>query len=259
MPWPTELALHEFVTFTLVLVRVATLVLIAPIFGSQTVPLRVRALLAVALALLIVPLEFGKTTAQPTTLVDYLILAGAEALIGLTLGLGVLVLFSGIQVAGQIISQMSGLQLADVFDPGFDANVPVISQLLFYVTLAVFVTMGGHRQVMEALLDTFVWLPAGQGGFSRSIVEAMTSLLAQSFALGVRAAAPVMVSLLLATLVLALVSRTLPQLNVMALGFGINVVVALGMLSVTLGTATLIFGEQIEPMLASVLEVLRPA
>ena len=67
------------------------------------------------------------------TLVDYLVLAGAEALIGLTLGLGVLLLFSGMHVAGQIISQMSGMQLADVFDPGFDANVPAFSQLLSYV------------------------------------------------------------------------------------------------------------------------------
>ncbi len=258
MSWSSAVTVHQFVIFTLVLARVATLVMIAPIFGSSGVPVRVRAVLAVAISLLIVPLEFSKTTACPESLVDYLVLAGAEALIGLTLGLGVMVLFAGMQVAGQIISQMSGMQLAEVFDPGFDGSVPVFSKLLGLVTLAVFVTIGGHRRVMEALLDTFVWLPAGRGDFSRSILDAMTSVLMQSFVLGIRAAAPVMVALLLATLILGLVSRTLPQLNVIVLGFGFNSLATLGMLSVSLGAAAWIFQGQIEPALESLLDALKP-
>lgn len=253
----TPLTIQHFLTFTLVLVRVSSLVMIAPIFGSLAVPLRVRALLALALSLLIAPLELEKSTPQPDTLVGYLVLVGAETLVGISLGLGVLVLFSGMQVAGQIISQMSGLQLAEVINPGFDTSMPVVSQLLFYVAMAVFVIIGGHRRVMEALLDTFVWLPAGQGGFSRSITEAMTSLLAESFVLGIRAAAPAMVALLLATLILGLVSRTLPQLNVMALGFGFGALVTMVMLSVSLGAAAWVFQAQVEPALNTVLAALK--
>ena len=253
----TPLYLNQFLTFTLVFARIATLVTIAPIFGPSDVPARVRALLALTLAVLVVPLQFDKVDSYPDTLVDYLVLLGAEALIGLTLGLGIVVLFSGMQVAGQMISQMSGMQLADVFNPGFNENVPIFSQLFFYVSLAVFVAIGGHRKVMEALLDTFVWLPAGQGNFSRSATEAMTSLLAQSFVLGVRAAAPVMLALLLTTLLLGLVSRTLPQLNVMALGFGFNALTTLGALSVSLGAAAWIFQDEIEPVLATLVAAIK--
>jgi flagellar biosynthetic protein FliR len=256
MSWTSELYLHQFVTFTLVLVRVAALVMIAPLFGLSPVPPKVRMALAMALAILIVPLELQKSTPAPNTLVDYLVLAGAEALIGLTLGLGILLLFSSMHVAGQIISQMSGMQLADVFDPGFGANVPAFSQLLSYVTIAVFVIIGGHRKVLEALLDTFAWLPAGQGGFSRSIGQAMTSLLAESFVLGIRAAAPAMVALLLATLVLGLVSRTLPQLNVMVLGFGFNALASMAALGISLGAAAWVFQDQLEPFLDTALRAL---
>jgi flagellar biosynthetic protein FliR len=256
MSWPSELYLHQFSTFTLVLVRIAALVLIAPLFGSSPVPPKVRLALAAALAILIVPLELQKATPAPVTLVDYLVLAGAEALIGLTLGLGVLLLFSSMHVAGQIISQMSGMQLADVFDPGFGANVPAFSQLLSYVTIAVFVIIGGHRQVLEALLDTFTWLPAGQGGFSQSIGQATTALLAESFVLGIRAAAPAMIALLLATLVLGLISRTLPQLNLMVLGFGFNALASMAALGVSLGAAAWIFQDQLEPFLDTVLRSL---
>ena len=174
-------------------------------------------------------------------------LAGAEALTGLTLGLGVLVLFSGVQVAGQLISQMSGMQLSDVFDPGFDTHLPVFSQLLYLVTLAVFVAIGGHRRVIEALLDTFVWMPTGQGVFSQSVTAAMTSVLSQSFVLGVRAAAPAMMALVLATLILGLASRTLPQLNVMVLGFGASAAVTLAVVGVSLGAAAWLFADQLEP------------
>ncbi len=80
-------------------------------------------------------------------------------MIGLVLGLGIKILLAGIQLAGQIISQLSGLALADVFQPNLGTTVPVFSQLLLYVTLAVFVVLGGHRMVMAALLDTFAVLP----------------------------------------------------------------------------------------------------
>jgi len=256
MFWPSELVWQHAVTFSLVLVRVTSLVMVAPLFGSLNVPVKVRALLGLMLALLVTPVEWQKQVAPPAAAGQYLVLVGGEALVGTSLALGVLVLVSSMHVAGQTISQMSGLQLADVFDPGFDTGTPVFSKLMFTVSAAVFLIIGGHRHVIEALLDTFVWLPAGEGGFSRSLVEAMTSLLAQSFVLGLRAAAPVMVALLLATLILGLLSRSVPQLNVMALGFGFNALVALAALGVSLGGAAWLYADSAQPFLDTVLEAL---
>ena len=258
MTFLPELHVADVLLFLLVLARIGTLVAIAPVFGSAAVPLRLRAALALALALLVVPLELAKAPSLPDSWSAYLVVAGAEALVGLVLGLGVLVLFSAVQVSGRLISQMSGMQLAEVFDPGFETSVPVFSQLMFYVTLAVFVSMGGHRHVLEALLDTFVWLPVGQGEFSQSITAAMTSVLTQSFVLGIRAAAPAMVALLLATLILGLAGRTLPQLNVMSLGFGASAAVALVVLGVSLGAGAWAFPDQLEPALETVLDAMGP-
>lgn len=251
------IAINQFLCFTLVLVRVSTLVMIAPIYGTNEVPAKIRVLLAVALAMLVAPLHWNELTQLPDNIAGYLVLVGAEALVGLSLGLGVLILFSGIQVAGHVISQMSGLQLADVFSPGLNDNVPVISQLLYFVALAVFVTIGGHRSVMEALLDTYVYLPLGHGGFSRSMSEAMVSLLSESFVLGVRAAAPAMVALLLATLILGLISRTLPQLNVMALGFGISAIATLVTLGMSMTDASWLFQEHLQSALDTIVGALR--
>jgi flagellar biosynthesis protein FliR len=259
MPWVNQLVAPLLVTFVLVLTRVGGLVMSAPIFGTSDIPVRVRAFLAIALAVLITPLQVHQTSTMPTSVIDLGLLMVAELIVGLVLGLGITLLFSGIQIAGQIISQIAGVQLADVINPTFDANVPVFSQILFYVALAVFVITGGHRQVMEALLDTFVSMPPGKVEVSDTLVEAFTNLLTQSFILGVRAAAPTMTALLLATLVLALLSRTLPQLNLMAVGFGLSSLVTFGTLSVSLGIAAWAFQEEVDPSLEILLNAVQAA
>jgi flagellar biosynthetic protein FliR len=228
----------------LVLARTGTLLMTAPMFGSQALPRRVRALLAVALSLLVTPVYLGTTLPPIGRLTEYGRLLANEALVGLMLGLGVNILFAGVQVAGQIVSQMAGISLADVLNPGFeDEDVSVFSQLFYFLTLAVFVAVGGHRIVTEALLDTFAAAPPGHAGLGENFVEVLTNIAAQSFALGIRAAAPLLAALLLSNLVLGLISRTLPQINVIAVGFNVNSLLAMGVLFLSVGAVAWTFQE----------------
>jgi len=249
-PLIQSILVAHFVKFTFVFARISGLMMTAPIFGSQALPLRIRALLAMAVALLITPVHLAGTAAHPGTMLNYLVGLGTELLIGLVLGLGVLILFSGVQVAGQIIGQLSGMALADVFNPAFDANSPIFSQMLFYVALAVFVLLDGHRMVLGAVLDTFVAIPPGSGSVGNATVTTLTATLSQSFTVGIRAAAPVMTALLLSTFILGLISRTLPQLNIIAVGFGLNSMITLSALFLSLGGIALIFQEQVSPLLS---------
>jgi flagellar biosynthetic protein FliR len=222
MSWLLQIDMEKLLLFTLVLTRVGGLTMTAPIYGTKDIPMQVRALLAVALAALITPSQWNVAVDYSGSVFQYLIFIGGELLIGLSLGMGIVILFSGIQLAGQLIGRVSGLMLADVFDPAVGVSVPLFSRLLFFVSMAVFVCIGGHRMVMAALLDTFQAIPPGGGGLPLSVAAALEELLAQSFSLGIRAAAPMVTAVLLSTLVLGLISRTLPQLNILAVGFGLN-------------------------------------
>jgi flagellar biosynthetic protein FliR len=236
--------ISRFMVLMLVLARTGTLLMTAPMFGSQALPRRVRALLAVALSLLVTPVYLGTTLPPIGRLTEYGRLLANEALVGLMLGLGVNILFAGVQVAGQIVSQMAGISLADVLNPGFeDEDVSVFSQLFYFLTLAVFVAVGGHRIVTEALLDTFAAAPPGHAGLGENFVEVLTNIAAQSFALGIRAAAPLLAALLLSNLVLGLISRTLPQINVIAVGFNVNSLLAMGVLFLSVGAVAWTFQE----------------
>jgi flagellar biosynthetic protein FliR len=248
---------HWLVLFTFVFARVAGLTMTAPIYGNADVPLQVRGLLAAALALLILPLQGFGGTVSYGSLPQYAILLGVEAAIGACLGLGVLILLHGMTLAGELIAQSSGLGLAEVFDPGIEENVPLFSRLMFLTALTLFLCIGGHRMVMAGLLDTFQAMPPGGGQLPGSLADGFTTLLGQSFSLGVRVAAPVVTSLLLATLILGLIGRTLPQLNIFALGFGLNSLLALAAMALSIGAAAWAFQDQIEPALRAIFDALR--
>jgi flagellar biosynthetic protein FliR len=251
-----DLAWGQFLAFLLVLTRVSGLVVLAPIYGGNEVPVPVRALLAFTLAVLTAPMHASQVPPMPETLAGLTLLLGSELLIGLTIGFGVTVILSGVQMAGSQIGQASGLSLADVFNPMVDSSVPLFSQVLHLFALAIFVVIGGHRLVMAGLLETFAVLPLGASAFDVDFIELTLALLMRSFELGVRIAAPATTALLLATLVLGLISRTMPQLNVLALGFGLNALILLTVFGLALaGTAAVLEGE-FEPMFQTVLDAL---
>ena len=167
-----------------------------------------------------------------------------------------MILFTSLQLTGQVIGQMSGMSLADAYDPTFDKIVPVFSQLLDAITLSVFIAVGGHRQVLAALLDTFRWRPPGVRDFPTNIVETLTSVTNESFVVGIRAGAPVFVALLLAVIILGIISRTLPQLNVIAIGFSLNAMIMMLALAASLAGMAWVVQEHAESVIASVREAL---
>jgi flagellar biosynthesis protein FliR len=248
----------QFILFTLVLARLAGLTATAPAYGASEIPLRIRALLALTLGLLILPTQWHTAVEYPENVMLYLVMVGCEAAIGACLGLGVLIVMHGMTLAGEMVGHACGLTMAEVLDPSLDESVPLFSRLLFLVSLTVFLCLGGHRMVMAGLLETFQTIPAGKGTLPDSLADGLVTLTSQSFVLGVRAAAPVVTALLLATLLLGLLGRTLPQLNVLSVGFGLSAMLAFAGLALTFGTAVWAFADQIQPSLQTVLNALTP-
>jgi flagellar biosynthetic protein FliR len=250
------LYLDQFLIFVLVLTRLGSLLMTLPVLGTATVPWQVRALLAVSISLILTPLFWAQPIPQPENLMILGTLLAREAILGLALGLAVLILLSGMQLAGQIVSQTSGMTLADVANPTFDTTTPLFSQILEMLAIAIFFIVGGHRQVMDSLLRSFTWMPPGTGQLPDSALEALAAITSQSFDIGIRAAAPVIVALLLATLVVALISRTLPQLNAVAVGLNFNSLIGLGVFALCLGSAAWVFQNELETSVDAIMDSL---
>jgi flagellar biosynthetic protein FliR len=247
------------IVFTLVLSRISGLVMTAPMLMSAEIPLQVRGFLTVATAVLLTPTQLGAAIDYPRDLAGYGVLISGELFLGMLLGSGVMIILSGVQIAGQLISQLSGMSLADVFNPGFDSEVPLVAHLLYLTTLAVFLLIDGHRYLMGALLNTFATIPLGGGRMPATLSETIATLLTESFSLGIRAAAPAMVALLLATVLLGLISRTIPQINVLVVGFGVNSLLTLGMLAISMSSMVYVFQDSFTPAIDQIIETLHAA
>jgi len=244
---------QHLTSFLLVLTRLSTLLMAMPAVGG-TVPMRIRALLAIGLTALILPSILAPLAAEalpaPTHLIDLAIAVAREALIGMLIGTVVQLLMTGVQAAGEIITSTGGMQLGDAIDPTTRASMPTLARLLGLMVTAVMVAMGGHRWMLQGLLDSFIEMPPGQVVLHGGMMETILHVLSRGFAAGVRVAAPVVTALLLTNLITGLVSRTLPQINVLAIGLSINAMTLLMVSSLALGTAGWVFSRELEEAIA---------
>lgn len=242
-----EPTLEQLLIFAAIVTRVGGLVATAPVLGANHAPMRIKAFLAVAISLVLTPVFWDYDFPEPGNTANLLIIMIGELMIGLSLGLGIRILFAGVQMTGQLLGQMGGLSIADVFNPAFDDSVPLLSIIFDFVVLAVFLVIGGHRYLISALLHTFKEIPPGIAAVDVDIVHIIRETLSNSLILGVQAAAPGTVALLVGVLVMGVISRTLPQLNLMAIGFSMNTMLLMAFIMLTIGSVVWIFQDSVEP------------
>lgn len=231
--------------FLCVLSRTGMLLsLMPPLRGSQ-IPMRVRALLAIMLAFAVTPLVLSNASQPPNNLLVMGIQLAKEVLLGVLFGTAIHVVVTGLQFGGQIMSSLASMDLAEGADPTTEETTSVINQMLSWIAMAMFLLLGGHRQLLSCCLDSFAYYPAGAILAEEHWLLHFQELLTHSITVGIRAAAPVAIALLIANLITAIIGRTLPQMNIMAIGFNINVFVLLLMLVLSIGGMGWVFQNEL--------------
>ncbi len=219
--------------FLLVTSRVAGLMLAAPLFSSATIPATVKALFAGAISLAVFPL-LTPVMHEPLTLGTTVTGMIGELALGLVIGLCVSLILAGVQLGVQTVSQQAGLALGEVFDPSMETTAPIAAEIYFYVCMTVFLAIGGHRALVRALLDSFATIPPMGFRVTENVVALLVEMLTVSFVIAVRVGGPVIMALLLAFVTLGFISRTIPQLHLMTVGFPIKIALAIGLMAMTL-------------------------
>ena len=245
MDWWHLIDTSRVFVYVLVLTRVSGLVIMAPILHTTDTPVQFRALLAFAFSLTIMPSQWFVEVVEPDTLPAFVIMIAAELFIGLAMGLGFYILFSGVALAGELVGHVGGLQASQIFDPVTGAEVPLMSRAFQYLAITVFALIGGLNVLVCSLLDTFTTIPLGTIGFQPDVALSLVVILSMSFNLALRVAAPVLVATLVSLFVMGLLGKTLPQLNLISVAFGINSMVMFSVFALTLGTGMWCFQEQI--------------
>jgi flagellar biosynthesis protein FliR len=244
--------------FLTALARVSPVLMLTPPMTSASVPMRVRALLAISIALLMTPLISAGATAIPGDLLHVLIGVSGEVLLGLLLGSVILMAVVSLQLAGQSIGHLAGFEMATAMDPSSNEDMPVVSNMLGLLATAFLLLLGGHRQMMGCAIESFVRYPAGGVFFETHWLDELQQILSHTFVVGIRAAAPLAVALLLSNVVTSLLARTLPQLNILSIGFSINVSSMLLVIFVSLGSVGWVFQSELATWLDTCHRIILP-
>lgn len=225
---PFEQLAHylKLAEFGLICCRLAGMIMFQPILTSLAVPMNIRALLVIGLSALITPLA-TMDASPPDTPLGLTLALSSELLLGILLGMATTALFLGLQFAGMLVAQESGLAYGQILDPTLDEEETSISSFYLQLGAVVFFTVGGHRAIIGTFLDTFHRIPLLSPRLAGPPdVQAIVEALSLSGEIAVRIAIPTLLTLFLVNVALGFVSRTLPQLHVTTVGFSIKTVLA---------------------------------
>ncbi|HVS18824.1 MAG TPA: flagellar biosynthetic protein FliR [Planctomycetota bacterium] len=220
-----ELPEGTILTFGLVLVRVSALVLAAPMFGLALPFSGARVGLIGVLALFAVSTVTAPVGLDPDPLV-FGALALRETAIGLALALVLHAVVLAVRVGGELIGHEMAFNMATQVDPS-GVNTPLITQMHEGLFLIGLFALDGHHLVVRALFDSFERAPIGGAVFPVGVAETLLRLVADMYTAGLTFAAPVLIVMVLVSVMIGLLGRAVPQINVMEVGFTLRILGAL--------------------------------
>jgi len=200
------------------LVRVLALMGAAPALSHRAIPLRAKVAIGIAVALAIAPTVQAPPLGQAldAAFLDMLV---RNLLVGLSLGFAVRVLFSGIELAGQMVGLQVGLSYGGFFNPeAADTDNPV-GNFVSLMVLLLFLAIDGHLILLYALARSFEVFPIATASAQPMAFDALAGLGAQVFSIALSMSLPILGVMLLINVVLGVMARVAPQLNLFAVGF----------------------------------------
>ncbi len=241
--------------FFLVLARVSPLFVLAPLFSSQLLPPRVRGIVAVALAIGMVPVVAREKIATDTF--AFAGLVGKELLVGMAFAFALGALFAALSVAGTFLDTSIGFSFGSIVDPISGSSAAVLSQLYALIGVVIFIAIGGDAWVVQGMARTYELVPLEAFPSINAITSGALTAFVGIFAAAIQVAGPVMLALILTDAAFGMVSRVVPQLNVFAVGFAAKIVVGLLVLGVTLPFLAGWLSNELEASVTDALRMLR--
>jgi flagellar biosynthetic protein FliR len=214
-------------------VRLLALFSTAPILQDASVPARVKIALAIACAILVAPTLATHPVSSPFS-GDGLMLLVQQILIGTAMGIGMRIIFSAVELAGDIIGMQMGLSFAGYLDPSNSSDAPLLGSFLAIIASLILLALNGHLLLIAALIDSFNTIPISAQPALAFDLQRLVVLGGEIFRVGLQLSMPVLATLLVLNMALGVLSRAAPQLNPFAVGFPLTLLGGLFLLGLSM-------------------------
>jgi len=225
---------ESIIVFVLVLTRLSGMLATAPLFSTFPIPLQIKAALAGLCAFIMYP--FVLQTANfgiPTDLIGLSYLLFKEMLIGVMIGFSASLIFTCVQVGGQLLSIQMGLAVARALDPVTKQNIPIIGQFYLFLASMIFISINGHQWLFSSIHESYRSIPIGLNfEFSAPLIQKLIYFFSQLFSTGFSLIMPIFEILLLVTLLMGVMAKIMPQMNIFMVAMPFKIYVGLSLVTI---------------------------
>jgi len=220
---------EKILVFWLVFARLSGLMMSAPILSSSSVPIQIKLAASLFFSLIIFPLINYNTQALSlsTHWILYTLTIGKEIIIGLSLGYIIKFLFTGIQLAGQIIDFQMGFGMARVIDPQSGTQTLLTSQFGNILAMMIFLGINAHYALLKAVVESFTLIPLYVSSLHPQFFHSIVTLAGNIFTISLKAGAPIIIVLLLVQIAIGIMNRIIPQMNIFMVSLPLKIGIGL--------------------------------
>jgi flagellar biosynthetic protein FliR len=250
-----HILLPQFQAFLVLVSRIGGLLAALPVFSGRTIPIKVKLGLVLTLSLMLAP-----SIPMPTVSLDPVILAGgmlSEITIGVTIGLAVRLMFGALEVAGELLGIQMGFGAVQLFDPTTSQQTPMVAQFFTMLASLIFLSLNAHLFAMATIIHSYEAIPAFGAHLSSHLGEEILLLSQRMFTIGLKLSAPVLIAILLINVLMALLGRAVPQVQVFVLSFPITIAGGLLVLSLGMPFTVALIGSEFEQLQLTIEALLR--
>jgi flagellar biosynthetic protein FliR len=166
-----------------------------------------------------------------------------EVIIGVIIGLAGRLAFAGVQIAGQLIGFQMGFAVVNVFDPITSEQVSIIAQLWYLIAMLIFLAVDGHHVFLYAIAESYRIISPLDFHFSAELMQSIVEISKDIFIIAVKIGAPIITALLMTSIGFGLIARTVPQINILIVGFPLKIAIGLIGIGLTLPIFTKIMSR----------------
>ena len=254
-------SIHNLEFFLLILTRVSTMISVAPFFNTKGIPNRTKIGLAFFLSIL-VALNMDYYDLEYASIIDYTLMVAKEAVTGLMLGVSGSIAMQTVAFAGHFIDIEIGFSMVQLFDPLTNEESSAFGTLYSYMIMLIMIASDMHYFIIDSLMDSFKLIDLGKSVFNpESIYTNVIQWATEYFMIGFRIILPCFAASLILNVVLGILARSAPQMNMFVIGMQLKVFVGFAILIVTISCITFMVDfvfTGMKDMIKDVLEMLTP-
>lgn len=227
--------LLNFQLFILILVRVTGLFVISPIFGRNNLPTIMKVGLSVTVAFILLPLKVDTFYLSIDNYKVLIFWSMSEFLIGIIIGFIASTYFTAVYLAGTIIDIQMGFGMVNIMDPQTNVQMPLMGGFYNILITLLFLNINGHHKLIQSLIYSYEVLPIGFNiPINQNIINYMVKIFIEIFVLAFQLSAPILIAIFLGNVVLGILARTMPQMNIFIVGLPFKIIIGIVIILISL-------------------------